>query len=170
MGALHLIMTMRQQANAILIEVSVENVAPAGFIAASGHQSQAATLRGRSSVSELCFSETVYVVDESLRKIRILQSHGSVVVTVSERWRYEYDAEGGWRQHVLNEAVRIVTLLPKQDDEGVDVALGFDQALANQILEVLDKIYPSALKSPMELKDALGRGAPPEADRTRSDA
>ena len=50
------------------------------------------------------------------------------------------------------------------------MALGFDQALAKQILEVLDKIYPSAFKSPMELKGALGNAPDDRSLMTALDA
>jgi hypothetical protein len=79
-----------------------------------------------------------------------------VVVGLSERWRYEHDPAGGWFQHVLNEVVRVVSILPENSDEEESMQHGFDQALAVQILQALNRIYPASLRSPMNLKHQLG--------------
>ena len=121
----------------------------------AGRLGRAATLRGRSALPDLCFTETVHVADLTLRNIERLQRHGSVVVKLSGRWQYEHDQVGGWLQYVLNEATRIVTTLPEGNGEESTLKHGFDEALASQILQLLNKIYPASLSSPMDLKHQL---------------
>ena len=146
---------MSSQTPAFLVEVSVEKNVPAPFVMATGQQCRAATLRGRSALPDLCFTETVHVAGESLLNIERLQRHGSVVVGLSERWEFEYDPVGGWFQHILNEAIRIVSTLPESSEKDESMGEGFDEALAVRILKVLKRIYPALVPSPMNLKQQL---------------
>ena len=123
-----------------------------GFVTSAGQLGRAATLCGKSELPDLSFTKTVYVADQRLRNTERLQRHGSVVVELSGRWRYEHDQVGGWLQFVLNETLRIVTALPESEEEEPTVSHGFDETLAPQILQLLIPSYqrrsPEHRKSP----------------------
>jgi hypothetical protein len=142
--------------SAFLIKVSVESLTPVGYVSASGQIFRAATLRGECANPDLCFTEVVHVVEESLRDIERLQRHGSVVVGISERWQYDYDQIGGWQQYVFNEVTRLMSQMQLSDEHDQNASLGFDQALADRVLRALDKIYPASFQSPSNLKHQLG--------------
>ena len=111
----------------------------------SGQMTTAATLRGQSQLPELCFTETVLVYGEALENVHRLQRHGVIVVSVSNGWKYDYHRQGGWLQFIFDEAFRLIRALPPVEEIEGSMQGGYDQKLADQILVLLNKIYPASL-------------------------
>jgi hypothetical protein len=84
-----------------------------------------------------------------------LQRHGSVVVELSGHWKYDHDASGGWINYVFRETVKQIEALDMTDTQD-DSTSGYDGDLAHAVLIALNKVYPSVMSSPMDLKHALG--------------
>ena len=136
-----------------LIAVSIVKLVPRPYIGPGRVLLQSAVIRGRSSVRDLSFEiESGLLTPEQLANCEALMLHGSIVVAAPAGWRNSWPPDS-WKDKVIIEAMERVKNI-KEANREVELMQGYDQELADAILQALDSTFPKTL-SLTELKYEL---------------
>lgn len=135
-----------------LVAVSVKSIKIASYPGALTYD---VIIRGESRERAAAFTETPTIMAGDLAdKCRDLHLHGFTVVELPNDWRYKYDNQrGGWREAVIQQAMKQVAAL-LESKQGIEPSSGYDSSLAEEVLEVLDRAFPSSIQL-IDLKHQL---------------